>query len=1075
MLIGATAAADDIELFVSTNNQPMQCEPPNVVFLIDTSGSMDTQVTTQADWDPADTYDGCFDTDKFYFNSTGNPPNCGSTEFFEKSANTCSAILNTEYSGELQAWDSTGESWGKLENANSDWTVECAADEGVHGNGLDSEVYAVDGTEGPWSADPTSRVSWGSNASTVTVFDGNWLNWLENPPTVQKSRLQIVKDVTKAALDNIGDVNVALMEFNTGDGGSMLRAIEPIDTARDLTKQAIDDLTPNGRTPISESLYELGQYLRGGTIDFGVAPSGDSVPESRVGGTSTSGVYLSPLNFSGQNNYIVLLTDGEPSNDSSANRLIEALPNYGTLVGDACDDSVDGSCLDSMAAWLFEADLRTDIDGKQNVITHTIGFNIDLPLLASTAARGGGKYFVADNTASLTSVLTNLSKDFSRTASLLTAPQIPINSFNQAQRLDDVYVSVFQPQETQHWAGNVKRYRLKETPNGTTLVDANGNNVVDPATGFFNRNAVSFWSAPLVDGDVAELGGAASQLPPAPARKLLSNVSGPGLQEVTISNGNVTAALLGAPDSGGERELTIAWARGLDSRDADEDGITLENRNSMGDPLHVQPVTIAYGSDPTNSNAVVFVATNDGYLHAFNAVDGAEIWSFVPRRLLGRLYELSLEQPSVNKEYGLDGEIRVIEVAGKKILVFGMRRGGEALFAMDVTSRDNPQLKWVVDSSNTGFLDLGQTWSPVTQARVAIGGSVKDVLLFSGGYDAGQDNGSHRTDTKGNAIYMVNALTGALEWSAGSPNARSNHDLDLPRMTFSIPAAPRVLDSDRDELTDRMYFGDMGGQVWRIDIVNGQGRTTLGEGGVLASVGGAEGSVARGDARRFYNTPDVVDVIQDGKLFTAINLGSGYRSHPLDTLTSEEFYSIRDFRAQEVIPTADYGSVAQPMVFRGNLPDITNNLTPTLAPTDAGWRLRLEAPGEKVLSSPLTISNVLFFNSFTPTSSGNSCLPGGGQNRLYRVSVLGGFPLTNLDQSVDPDNLTEADRFVNVGRDLDVPLDLTFGPEGPCSGLDCYDGETELDGDGDGDGDGDDPGFGDPGPTDTYWFPVTRP
>ena len=658
--LSATAFADDIELFVSTNNQSLRCEAPNVTFLIDTSSSMTTEVQTQADWDPGVAYSGCFESGSYYYNATGNPPDCGATTLFDKSANACAAILNTEYSGEFQAWDDTNQQWAKLADANPDWTVECAADEGVHGDGLGGETYAADGTDGPWSDDASLRVAWGSNASTVTVFDGNWLNWLSNPPEVTRTRLEIVQDVTKAALDNFVNVNVALMEFNPTDGGSMLQAMEPIETAREPLKQVIDGLVANRRTPLSEALYELGQYLRGGTVDFGTAPSGESVAESRVGGTTASGVYLSPLDSPGQNNYIVLLTDGDPGDDMQANRLIEALPNYGTLVGDPCDDSVEGSCLDSMAAWLFKADLRPDIDGKQNVITHTIGFTIDLPLLADTAERGGGRYFVADNTASLTSVLTNLAKDFSRSASLLTAPQIPINSFNQAQRLDDVYISVFQPEATQHWPGNVKRYRLQQSAGGTTLVDANGNNVVDPSTGTFSRSAVSFWSDPLVDGNDTELGGAASQLPVAAARRLLSNVGGLGLQEVTVANSNVTAAMVGAPDA--ERDLTIEWARGLDSRDADEDGITLEQRLSIGDPLHVQPITVEYGSDANNSDAVVFVSTNDGYLHAFSAASGVEIWSFIPRRLLGRLYELSLEQPSVNKEYGLDGDLRLIEV-----------------------------------------------------------------------------------------------------------------------------------------------------------------------------------------------------------------------------------------------------------------------------------------------------------------------------------------------------------------------------------------------------------------------------
>ena len=322
---------------------------------------------------------------------------------------------------------------------------------------------------------------------------------------------------------------------------------------------------------------------------------------------------------------------------------------------------------------------------------------------------------------------------------------------------------------------------------------------------------------------------------------------------------------------------------------------------------------------------------------------------------------------------------------------------------MDVTNRNSPQLMWVIDNGDPDFLDLGQTWSPAAQARVNIGGTPRDVIIFAGGYDAGQDNGAHRTDTKGNAIYMVDPLSGTLVWSAGSDTARSNHDLELPRMRYSIPAAPAVIDKDNDQLTDRLYFGDMGGQVWRIDLVNGRGRTTLGEGGVIASVGGADvGSPTRADARRFYTTPGVVDVVQDNTIFTAINIGSGYRAHPLDTSTREEFYSIRDFRPNEVVPTGDYDSPAQPLILRSDLPDITDNLAPQLEATDAGWRMRLEGPGEKILTSSLTISNVLFFNSFTPTTADATCLPGGGRNRLYRVSILGGFPLTNLDRSTRP-------------------------------------------------------------------------
>ncbi|NND35926.1 MAG: hypothetical protein HKN81_02220, partial [Gammaproteobacteria bacterium] len=297
------------------------------------------------------------------------------------------------------------------------------------------------------------------------------------------------------------------------------------------------------------------------------------------------------------------------------------------------------------------------------------------------------------------------------------------------------------------------------------------------------------------------------------------------------------------------------------------------------------------------------------------------------------------------------------------------------------------------------------------------------------------------------------------------------------RMDFSIPAGLRVLDSDRDGFANRLYVGDMGAQVWRIDFINGNGRASLAEGGVIASLGAADdGAPTRADARRFYNTPDAVDLVLDAKILTAINIGSGYRAHPLDATTDEEFYSIRDFRTQDVIPTADYGTPAAPILTRANLIDVTDNVAPTLLATDPGWRLRLDSPGEKILGSSLTISNVLFFNSFTPAAVQNSCLPGGGQNRLYRVNVFGASPLTNLDFSADPDNLTPEDRYVDVGRQQDVPLVVMPGPDGPCSGVDCFDGENELtDGD-DADGDGEPDLLGsESGPQGTYWFPVTRP
>ena len=58
-------------------------------------------------------------------------------------------------------------------------------------------------------------------------------------------------------------------------------------------------------------------------------------------------------------------------------------------------------------------------------------------------------------------------------------------------------------------------------------------------------------------------------------------------------------------------------------------------------------------------------------------------------------------------------------------------------------------------------------------------------------------------------------------------------------MNYSIPAPVKPLDLNGDGLAERFYVGDMGGQLWRFDIVNGEDRDALVEGGVLASLGGA--------------------------------------------------------------------------------------------------------------------------------------------------------------------------------------------------------------------------------------------
>src|SRR6476661_4730512 len=91
----ATAAfADDTEIFF---NQNVADIPANVLFIMDTSGSMNSLVTTQFPYDPAKTYtaDKCgtpFDPNSYYYSSKGLPK-CGSANKIAKSQFKCKTML----------------------------------------------------------------------------------------------------------------------------------------------------------------------------------------------------------------------------------------------------------------------------------------------------------------------------------------------------------------------------------------------------------------------------------------------------------------------------------------------------------------------------------------------------------------------------------------------------------------------------------------------------------------------------------------------------------------------------------------------------------------------------------------------------------------------------------------------------------------------------------------------------------------------------------------------------------------------------------------------------------------------
>lgn len=1066
------AMADDTELLL-INPDPSKNPKPNVMFILDTSGSMTTTQATIKPYDGAQTYAGACDSGKIYWTDVAVTPDCTTSgnvidktafkcDFAEKQMFGIGSFSNTmvQYRDGGSDGTTTGPyRWQYLAPGYSTAIVECQADHGTHGDGRTNHLWPASGTNlaDPFTASKTNALSWGSAPRNLgyTVYDGNYLNWKNSPVNDVMSRSAIMKEVTKKVLSSVNNLNVGLMRFDGNDGGAVILDITDLDSNRQDVIDAVDALPAGGNTPLSETFFESALFWRGMQAKYG-QPAYTSLTDANALASTNPSVYEQPEWDVCAKNFNVLLTDGAPVSDYDTPGLVGDLPNMANKLGfTGCDGSGSGYCLDDIAEYLSLEDIDPYTAGDQLVTTHTIGFTIDLPILKETASDSGGQYFLANDVESLTGTLLSIIANINDRSMSFSAPAVSVNTFNRTQNLNDIYITTFGARSRTHWPGNLKKYRILDS----SIVDVNENDAVDPTTGFFLDTAKSFWTSGGADGNDVRLGGAAQQLPLPALRKLYTNnVSGvltANNNAITAGNNALNPIDFGLAGAAGEPLFgdLIDWARGADVRDEDNNGATTV-RNAMGDPLHSQPAAVVYGGSATDPDTVIYTATNDGYLHAISGSDGKELWAFIPRELLSNITRLYFDPSAKYKHYGIDGNIVPVvkdvdrdgEIESQDgdfvYLIFGMRRGGQTYYAMDVTNKDKPELMWTFDSAETG-----ESWSTPAISRMNIAGVTQNadqaVIVIGGGYDTVHDTAAHpaTADGSGAGIHILDLKTGVELWRAGT-DAGADLRLDTTgrEMDRAIPNGVRVIDLNGDSLADRMYASDLGGQIWRFDITNGKTASQLIAGGVIAQLGaeGVSGTPSAAETRRFYNAPDISLVTDDlqQRRYIAISIGSGYRAHPFDLTAADRFFSIRDPNVFNQLSQSDYDGYA--IIKDSDLVEVSGKKQTVITANDSGWRFTLPA-NEKVLSGSLTFNDEIFFVSFTPDSNAAAtCASGKGTNFLYRMSVINGDPVVaNLD-TLDP-NLADTERRTTLqqGGIAPSPAILFPSPEPNCTGDDC--------------------------------------
>jgi type IV pilus assembly protein PilY1 len=260
--------------------------------------------------------------------------------------------------------------------------------------------------------------------------------------------------------------------------------------------------------------------------------------------------------------------------------------------------------------------------------------------------------------------------------------------------------------------------------------------------------------------------------------------------------------------------------------------------------------------------------------------------------------------------------------------------------------------------------EFGESWSEPRFGLVKTSDTDTDgtpVFFIGGGYSS--DNSA------GKAVLAINVFTGGVVKKFSNING----------MTYSIPSSVTVVDGDNNGFVDKLYVGDLGGQIWRF------GKFTDSKGVDLEFPDTDENIMNWTDqaahilflsdpahGRKFFYPPSVT--LEWG--YDLVFMGTGDREDPCNTSSSDRIYSVKDTHASTTLTESDLIDVTEPTAM---LPDFNIH---------QGWYIRL-AEGEKVLSEGVVFLKTYYVTTFLPGQGGKlyalNYKTGEGVNGYLRV------------------------------------------------------------------------------------------
>ena len=885
----------------------------------------------------------------------------------------------------------------------------------------------------------------------------NFANWY----SYYRSREYVAKAAYGQVVAGAANVRMGLVSLHDNGGADTEVAsmnADPRSGAKGTLLDALYSGYGSGGTPLRSSFQEAGDYLSCASNDyFGTCPALDA----GAGGEC-------------QQNFAVIMTDGfyqttefSDSDPGPGNADGDNSSEWDSGTDGPYGDA-DSDTLADVAMKYYETDIRpaannvspppggVDENTAQHVVTYSVAFGVNGTLsamppnrtdpfawptpntnatkiddLRHAAWNGRGEFLSAQNPMQLVTGLRGALQSIQ--GRIGSAASVAFNTGSLSAN-SQVYLSLF---NSERWNGNLLAYDL------------------DPFTGAV-ATTPSWSAASRLD---------ARDLSVSPRTLLTYD----GTDGTAFQWSDLTAAqqmdFRTNPDGSLDDEATgmarhdyLRGARGCETSSTEacnySDGTNTFDEKSLreragllGDIIHSGPVFVgapesnwpdvppypsasgisysefrlAQGSRP----GVIYVGANDGMLHAFSQSNGAEILGYIPNALystsaLDGLHYLT--DPAYTHRYAVDLTATVADAyirsapvgpAGwKTVLVGGLRGGGRGLFALDVTDPTRfseggsaPANIVMWEFTDVDDPDLGHTFSrPSIVPLEGPLGTIRWAAIFGNGYN---DAGS------GAAQLFVVSLEGGLDgvWTLGTDYIKITTGVGDTSNRNGL-STPAVVDTDSDGFADRVYAGDLRGNMWAFDLSG----ATISNWGVAYKDGSIPAPLfTAATGQPLTTTPVIVhnssfpaSPSNEPNLMVIFGTGQYLTAADTATTTTQSMYGIldsgsgaitRDSLVEQVI---GLGTTSEGVPGR-TLTDNTVDLS-----RDDGWYMDLPDIGERVITDAIIRDELVFFNTMMPDAS--PCNEGGSGWQMIVRWLTGSRPsevsfdlnrdglLTDLDQ-----------------------------------------------------------------------------